>query len=93
MLGVDFNEIVSAGDFLHDADFRRIENGEEYTVQEQECKCAKVEPIAKEERYQQNGNGHANGGPAHDFAFGIAPGKVTCNMHHDDARREHGELE
>ena len=93
VLGVDLHEVVPVGDFFHEADFGRIENREENAVQEQECKCAKVEPIAKEERNQQNGDGHADGRPTHDLALGETAGEVTCHMHHDDAWREHGELE
>ena len=93
MLGVDLHQVVSVGDFFHEADFRRAENGEEDAVEEQQCECAKVEPVTKEKCDKQNGDGHADGGPAHDLALGEAACEITCHMHHDDARREHGELE
>ena len=89
---VDFNKIAPVRNFFHEADLGGIENGQEYTIKEQKCKCAKVESIAKEERYQQDRDCHADRGPTHDLALGETAGEVTCHMHHDDAWREHGEL-
>ena len=93
MPGIDFDKVVPGGDFFHDANLRGIENGEEYAVQEQQRECAKAELVTEEKRNQQNGNGHADGSPAHDTVLRKTPCKVTGDRHHDDARREHGELE
>ena len=90
---VDFHEVFALDHLLHDTEFGRGENREEDAVKAEQAVSDPFGTSHITDNDSDNGGEHSHRRPGHHAALVEAAREITCRRHHENGRRENGDLE
>ena len=90
---VNLDQVFGLDHLLHYTELGRSENGEENTIESQQAVCNPFGTRHITNDNCDNGSKHSHRRPCHHAALVEAPRKVARRRHHENGRREDGDLE